>query len=63
MSIRIIIRTDSAAMAANVGGAVEVQYRTFLVELSEIESFLREPMEKNWAFTARQVVGIELEPA
>lgn len=60
--LRIVVRTDNAGMAANVGGAVHTEYRTFDVDLPEIEEFLREPGAKRMTYTQRQVVGIELKP-
>ena len=59
MSITIIVRTDAASMAAHVGGAVETTLRTFTIEAPELEAFLREPKDKNWEYTIRQVIGIE----
>lgn len=56
--IRIIVRTDDASMAANVGGAVHTEYRTFAVDLPEVEAFLRETAK--FQYTQRQVTGIEL---
>jgi hypothetical protein len=35
--IRLIIITDDATMSANVGGSVHSSYRTFEVELPELE--------------------------
>lgn len=55
--IRIIVRTDSAGMAANVGGSVQTTFRTFDVELTEVEAFLR---EDQGTYGHRQVTGIEL---
>lgn len=60
--LRIVVRTDDAAMAANVGGAVKTEYRTFEIEAPELEAFLREPTGKNWSYVERQAIGIELPP-
>lgn len=54
--LRIIIRTDNANVAANVGGSVETTWRTFDVSLPEVERALRD--EHQLAHT--QVVGVEL---
>jgi len=62
MTLRIIIRTDDAGMAANVGGAVHTSLRSFETEWAELEAFLREPAAKKWTYTQRQTVGIELVP-
>ncbi len=63
MTIRILVRTDDAGMAANCGGAVETRYKTFDVELPEVERFLREVTDnKLMQYTARQIVGWELLP-
>lgn len=55
--IRIIVRTDCAGMACNVGGAVETSYRTFDVDLPDLEQFLR---EDQGTYSQRQALGIEL---
>ena len=36
--LRIVIRSDDAGMAANVGGAVETTYRTMLIRLPHIKA-------------------------
>ncbi len=54
--IRLIVRTDDAGMAANVGGSVLVQYRTFDVDLPEVEAFIASV----GSLAHRQVVGVEL---
>jgi hypothetical protein len=59
--VRIVVRTDDGAMAANCGGAVETTYKTFDVALPrEVEAFLREIKEKKWSYMQRQVVGVEV---
>ncbi|RWK39280.1 hypothetical protein [Mesorhizobium sp.] len=58
--IRLIIRTDDASMAANVGGSVLTQYRTFDVELPEVESLLRAGGSDGSGFSHRQLVGCEI---
>jgi hypothetical protein len=55
--LRIICRTDDAGMAANVGGSVCTEHRTFDVELPELEAWLREPQG---TYGHRQVTGVEL---
>jgi hypothetical protein len=60
--IRIIVLTDDAGMAANVGGHVETSWKTFDVDLPEVEAFLREPLRANWKYTSRQVKGVEVIP-
>jgi hypothetical protein len=53
--IRVICRETDINDAAHVGGPVHVTYRTFDVELPEVEAFLREATE--WQI--RDVVGVE----
>ena len=62
MPLRIIIRTDDASMAANVGGAVLSEFKTFAVDLPEVEAFLRGPpiIPRQTRYDHRQVVGVEL---
>lgn len=60
--LRIIVRTDDASMAVNVGGAVHTSFRTFEIDAPELEAFLREPTGKNWSYAGRHVIGIELAP-
>jgi len=55
--LRIIVRTDNADMAANVGGAVLSEFKTFEVSAPEIEAFLRQRMS---GLSHRQVVGVEV---
>ena len=55
--LRVIVRTDNAGMAANVGGSVEVIYKTFDVDLPELEKYLG---ESQGTYGHRQVVGVEL---
>lgn len=56
--IRIIVRIDDAGMAANVGGSVQTRYKTFDVDLPELEAFLRLP--KPNTYTEYEVIGVEL---
>lgn len=60
MTLRIIVRTDSASMAAHVGGSVYVKYRTFDVDLPEVEQALRAGGVNEDSFEHTQVVGVEL---
>ena len=57
--IRIIVRTDNAGMAANVGGSVLTEMRTFDVDVPEVDAFLRERLD---TYQHRQVIGIEVLP-
>lgn len=59
MTIRVIVRTDNAGMAANVGGSVLSTMRTFDIENAALEAFLREPQD---SYSHRQVVGVEITP-
>ena len=56
--IRIIIRTCNDYMASHVGGPVVTDYKTFDVELKEVEGFLRAKHDD--IYTDRRVQGIEL---
>jgi hypothetical protein len=60
--IRIVVQEAEAGMAANVGGPVQIKYRTFDVNLPELEAYLREPKEQKLTYTDRQVSGVELLP-
>jgi hypothetical protein len=60
MSIRIVVRVSDAAHVVN-GGALgaSVSYRTFDVELPEVERILR----REETYVAYDFVGVELIPA
>ena len=58
MSIRIIVRTDDAGMASNVGGAVLTRFKTFEIQAPELEEFLGEKLDM---YGQRQIVGTEYE--
>lgn len=60
MSLRIIVRTVDCAAAANVGGPVAVDHKTFVVDLPELEAYLRAPNPRTMAYATREVTGIEL---
>jgi hypothetical protein len=55
--LKVIVRTDNAGMAANVGGAVLTEYRTFEIDAAALEAFLRENVG---SLCHRQVVGVEI---
>lgn len=58
--LRIIIRIDDAGMAVNVGGAVHTAYKTFDVDLPEVEKFLTANIG---SYAQAQVTGVEaIEP-
>ncbi len=59
MTLRVIIRTEYADKAANVGGSVDVEWKTFDIEAPEVEAFLSQKLS---SLTYRQVVGIEPNP-
>ena len=56
--IRFVCFEADAGMAANVGGPVKVENKTFDFDLPEFEAWLKE--EKS--YTNRGFVGIELLP-
>ena len=57
MTIRIIVQTCDASMAANVGGPVDTSFNTFDIEAPELEEFLRSNRPR---LGLRQVIGAEL---
>lgn len=65
MSLRVIVETCDAGMAANVGGSVHRTLRTFDIEAPELEAFLRERFSISPApsYCHRQVIGVEVEAA
>jgi len=63
VSIRIICRDQSTIAAANVAGAqAEIAWRTFDIELPELEEWLRGPTDRSWSYTCREVIGAHLVP-
>ena len=61
--IRITVVTTDACRAANVGGPVEVSYRSFDSEAPELEAFMAE--RDGWSANVksmcdRTIVGVEL---
>jgi len=60
MGVRLILRRDDAAMAANVGGSVLTTYQTFVIHHSEIEAALRSGGVGETGFSHTQIVGAEL---
>lgn len=59
MTIRLLVRTDDAAMPSHVGGSVLTTFKTFDVELPEVEAFLS---ESQGTYAHRQLVGVEVIP-
>lgn len=59
MSIRVIVQTCDANMAAHVGGPVETTFATFEIDAPALESYLRFSPTPG----LRQVIGVELLPA
>ncbi len=60
--IRVICRDVNIGAAANVGGPVDIEHRTFDVELTAIETWLKEPSVMNDHYRTREVIGFELLP-
>ena len=56
--IRIIVQESCFAMAANVGGPVQVKCKTFDVDFPELEAFLTSEQK----YAERQVLGVEVVP-
>jgi hypothetical protein len=60
--MRIIVRSDYAGMAVNIGGAVETEFKTFDVDLPEVEQYLRAVKDNpKDVYSQRQVAGVELK--
>lgn len=57
--LRIIVQTDDAGMAGNVGGHVLTTHKTFMVDAPEIEEFLTRK-ETYGTYGHRQVIGVEV---
>ncbi len=60
--IRLIVRLDDASMAANVGGGVHTTFRTFNIELPELEGILLASGQKPHEFGYATLVGAEVAP-
>ena len=58
--LRIVVKSDDAGMALNVGGSVETTVKTFDVDLPALESYLTE--HPGALYFQRQVVGVEVLP-
>lgn len=60
--IRVVVETCDAGMAANVGGSVYRQIRSFDISAPELEAFLSERFSVSPApsYCHRQVIGVEL---
>lgn len=62
--IRIIVRTDNALMAVNVGGSVLTKYRTIDINAPEVEAALMSGgSNQDGSFEHTQVVGVEVLPS
>ena len=55
--LRVIVQSDNAGMAANVGGHVLTTYETFLIDAPILEEFVSRDLGN---YGHRQVVGVEL---
>lgn len=55
--IRVIVTTVNAGAAANVGGPVHVQHKTFDVSAPALEAFMS---EKLGSYTERSIAGVEV---
>jgi hypothetical protein len=61
--IRVIVATVNSLRAANVGGPVDISYRSFDIAAPDLEAFMGE--RKNWSVNAlqdRTIIGVELLP-
>lgn len=52
--IKIIVQTDDAGMAVNVGGNVLTTFKVFELDAPELEAFLREDIGQ---YAHRQIIG------
>ena len=57
--IRIIVQTDDASMAANVGGNVLTTCKSFEIDAPALEQFLAEQGKENSLYVQRQIIGWE----
>lgn len=56
--IRIIVRVDDAVMPVNVtGGSVDTKFRTFDVEIPELETYIKAAEGK---YSHANVLGVEI---
>lgn len=55
--IRIIVKTDSAGMACNIGGSVHQEFRTFDIEAPEFDKFMQEKLD---GLSQRFIIGAEV---
>ena len=55
--IRVIVVSAYAGMAANVGGPVQTEYKTFDIEAPDLEAFVTAQMG---SCDQRSIVGIEV---
>ena len=58
--IRIIAKYDNCGMAANLGGSVLSQIKTFDFELPELEQYLLSANSDTYSHV--QVIGVEVLP-
>jgi hypothetical protein len=56
--IRILVQTDDAGMAGNVGGSVLSTFKSFDIELPELEKML--VIGKTNSYAHAQVIGVEV---
>ena len=56
--LRIVAKLDSCGMAANVGGSTLSTFKTFDVELPELEAYLRSCDDQTYMHV--QVIGVEV---
>lgn len=58
--LRIIVRTESCYGTIHVGGSPVSKFRTFDVELPEVEEALRSGGFSENSYEVTQIVGVEL---
>jgi hypothetical protein len=64
--VRIIVQTSDAGMAANVGGNVETDVKSFDIEAPALEAYLRQyarsKVRGEATYWHRSVIGAEVLP-
>ena len=59
--LRVLCRMEDAGKAANVGGSVDCEYKTFDVDLPEVEEYIRPQPDLTYRYV--EVIGVEVLPS
>lgn len=57
--LRLVVRTNDATHAVHAGGPVETFFKTFDIEASDLEAYLRKTLG---AHVHSEVIGVEVLP-